>query len=289
MSRQITPRTKAIISVALYGGCPDYSSLLDVAGSIPLIEDNAEALATTYEGRLIGSFGVFSSYSFQSSKHLTSGEGGFLCSNSDILSSNSRVLQTLGYQAVRESTTRKIPKSLIQDPSYLRHESIGWNYRVSEITGALMLGQIQRAEKLVRRRKRVAEELLGLVEGFEWIHPQLHHEGVESSSWSFAVSIDTSRVLWKDFSQAFVGHGGKGFYGAWALTYNEPAFRLARFQGREKLLTRSVEELFRQGQCPNAERLQPSIVAFRTNNWSRQRFSAEVKALRMTLRQFRNA
>ena len=79
---RLTSRTRAVMTVALYGGSPDYDSILSVIGDIPLIEDNAEAFGTKYHGREIGSFGIFSSYSFQSSKHLTAGEGGMLCTNS---------------------------------------------------------------------------------------------------------------------------------------------------------------------------------------------------------------
>ena len=128
----ITSRTKAIMTVALYGGSPDYSRLLEVAGPIPLIEDNAEALGSTYEGRPLGSFGTFSSYSFQASKHLSAGEGGMVCTNDSLLAEEARLVQTLGYAAVRNSSTRKIPKSVIQNPAYLRHESLGWNYRMPE-------------------------------------------------------------------------------------------------------------------------------------------------------------
>lgn len=277
---QITHRTKAIISVSLYGGCPDYEALLSVANGIPVIEDNAEAIGTLYRGRPIGTFGSFSSYSFQSSKHLTAGEGGMLCTDSDHYSADARVIQTLGYSAVRNPATRKIPKAIIQNPSYLRHESLGWNYRVSELTGAVMLGQIKSAGKLVRRRIETAKRLSEVVTSVDWAKPQQHHDGVSSSFWAFAFALDTARVNWEELYQSFVAHGGKGFYAAWALGYLEPAFQQAKFLGREAFLTRNPQEIYSRGQTPVAEELQPRIVALRTNEWTSVSMGQQLRALR---------
>jgi perosamine synthetase len=76
IGERITENTKAIMSVSLYGGSPDYDSIRNVSGDLPIVGDNAEAFGTKYKGKEISSLTEFSSYSFQSSKHLTSGEGG---------------------------------------------------------------------------------------------------------------------------------------------------------------------------------------------------------------------
>lgn len=282
----IGPNTKAVMTVALYGGSPDYQAILEVVGKIPLIEDNAEAIGATYQGNPIGNFGAFSSYSFQSSKHLTAGEGGMLCTNSSELAVQARLVQTLGYSAVRSSSTRKIPKASIQDPSYLRHESLGWNYRMSEITAAVVLGQVSRVKPLLRRRREAAEALLETLSKASWLLPQANYPDSESSYWSVGATLERTDITWKDFRERFVANGGKGVYSAWALGYQEPALRHGVLLGRERLLTRPIEELSSPGTAPVAEELQSKILAFRTNEWSRASLRSQTRALSRTLSEF---
>ena len=279
----ITPRTKAIMTVALYGGAPDYSGLLDVAGSIPLIEDNAEALGATYDGRPLGSFGTFSSYSFQASKHLSAGEGGMVCTNDALLAEEARLVQTLGYAAVRNSSTRKIPKSVIQNPDYLRHESLGWNYRMSEITAAVVLGQVTRAKELLAPRLRAARAIEEVITSAPWLKPQRHYPQVASSYWALGATLERDDLSWETFTQTFRKHGGKGIYAAWALGYQEPAFQNLSLLGREDFLTRPPSELFGPGTTPVAESLQRKILAFRTNEWSSSGLRTQVRALEKTV------
>ena len=89
----ITSKTKAIITVALYGLSPDYDSIKEVCkkNNLYLIEDNAECFLSYYKGKVVGSFGDFSSFSFQASKHLTCGEGGMLCTNNEDFANEGRI------------------------------------------------------------------------------------------------------------------------------------------------------------------------------------------------------
>lgn len=276
-------RTKAIISVALYGGSPHYAELMRVAGSVPIIEDNAQALGTTYNGKQLGSFGAFSSYSFQSSKQLTAGEGGMLCTVDSELSEKARLVQTLGYSAVKNSSTRKIPKSTIQSPEYLRHESLGWNYRMPEITAAVVLGQVMRAPKLLAARRKAALALQETLTHSQWLKPQLHYPEVDSSFWALGASIERNDIDWHTFASTFRKHGGKGVYSAWALGYQEPAFQNLSLLGREEFLTRPASELFAPGTTPVAEGLQKKILAFRTNEWTESSIKSQVTAMERTV------
>jgi perosamine synthetase len=282
----ITPRTKAIMTVALYGGAPDYTALTQVAGDIPLIEDNAEAIGTVFRNKPIGTIGSFSSYSFQSSKHLSSGEGGMLCTNDDELAERARLVQTLGYGAVRNSSTRKIPKSVIQDPGYLRHESLGWNYRMPELIAAVVLAQTRRSPSLLAKRMQAARQLLDVMAAVPWLRPQREYPSVTSSYWSVGASLERTDISWKDFAAKFRECGGKGVYAAWALGYQEPAFQNLELLGREQFLTRPGNELYSPGTAPEAESLQRKILAFRTNEWSSSSRSKQITALRSTIRAF---
>jgi perosamine synthetase len=80
IQRKITPKTKAIIPVALYGLSPDMDPIMEIAKEhqLTVVEDDAECFFGYYKGRIVGSIGHMASFSFQSSKHMTSGEGGML-------------------------------------------------------------------------------------------------------------------------------------------------------------------------------------------------------------------
>ena len=136
----ITPKTKAVMTVALYGFCPDYDKIIEICKkhNLYLIEDNAEAFGAKYKGKLVGTFGDFSSFSFQASKHLTTGEGGMLLTNNLEFADEARRFGCLGYGSVG-ATKQKITRNDIQDPAYFRHVSVGFNYRMSELQVALHL------------------------------------------------------------------------------------------------------------------------------------------------------
>ena len=157
IKKVITPNTKAIMTVALYGLSPDYDEILNICKEhdLFLIEDNAESFLSRYKNKLVGQFGDFASFSFQASKHLTSGEGGMLITNDENFADRARKFSSLGYAGVNPKQG-KISKNDIQDPKYSRHVSLGFNYRMSEINAAVLLGQLERAEELVEQRIKVA-------------------------------------------------------------------------------------------------------------------------------------
>jgi perosamine synthetase len=281
----ITSETKAVISVALYGGSPDYDALLLSMGDVPLIEDNAEAFGTTFRGVPIGNFGCMSSYSFQSSKHLTSGEGGMLLVSDEKLADKVRKIQSLGYRAV-SANQGKISKLDIQDPSYLRHEVLGWNYRLSDLNAAVILGQIENYDNLINVRKNSAKKFLDQVEKTNWLIPQANYQGCEHSYWSFPVLLNHPYVTWKEFRDKFMLNGGKGIYAAWQLSYLEPALLNHNFLGRERYMNQEILKSYKKGLCPNAEFLQPKILAFRTNEWDDAGQDVQIHALSKTISDF---
>ena len=155
---KITKQTKAVITVALYGGSPDLPKIRNICdiNSLFLIEDNAECFLGKINDKLVGCYGDFASYSFQSTKHLTAGEGGILLVKDDYLAERVRSVQSLGYAGL-SSKTAKIDKNTIQHYGYSRHSRMGWNYRMPELCCAVALGQTERMEELVNRRCEVAK------------------------------------------------------------------------------------------------------------------------------------
>jgi perosamine synthetase len=80
--------------------------------------------------------------------------------------------------------------------------------------------------------------------------------------------------------------GGKGIYAAWQLSYLEPVFQDLNFQGREKFIDSKISSKYTRGYCPNAEYIQPRVLAFRTNEWDSQQADIQIEALRKTVKFF---
>ena len=263
----ITDKTKAIIPVSLYGMMPKMDEIMDIAKNEGLfvLEDDAQCIGGTYKGKMAGAFGQASSFSFQSSKHLTSGEGGIIVTDDLELAQNVRKVSSLGYAGV-DAGKGRISKTDIQDPLYDRHVTMGWNYRMPELCAAVALAQTERADVLINVRKNTGKQLYGVVEGCQWLRPQYMEEENENAYWSFSVKIDSQRVSWHSFRDKYMEFGGDGIYSAWKLTYLEPMFQNMSLLGREKKLTRG-RDYYKKGLCPVAEILQPDILQFKTNYW----------------------
>jgi perosamine synthetase len=260
VEQQITPRTKAIIPVSLYGLAPDMDVLMEIAARHKLfvLEDDAECFLGYYKGRIVGSIGHASSFSFQSSKHMTSGEGGMITTNDEQLANEIRRFGSLGYAAVGASAG-KITKDTIQDPAYERHASIGFNYRIPELCAAVALGQLEHLDELVTMRTQAAQCYAQAVAGCRWLVPQAVPEGYVHAYWTYVLKLENNDAFaWSTFRNKYLENGGDRFYAAWQLTYLEPAFHGRVFgPNQPQQLGRSL--------CPVAEAVQPYLVQLKTN------------------------
>ncbi len=276
----ITERTKAIIPVAIYGLSPDMDPIMDIARehNLFVLEDDAQCFLGRYKGRLVGTLGHAASFSFQSSKHMTSGEGGMVITNDRDLADRIRRFNSLGYAAVGADQP-KISKDEIQDPNYARHVSIGWNYRMSEVCAAVALGQLERLPFLVALRQKAAAYYAQAVEGCDWLTPQKVPEGYEHAYWTYVLRLDRDDITWHDFRRKYIEFGGEPFYGAWRLTYLEPAFRGKRFADYQW-------QTFEPGLCPVAEATQPRLIQLPTNYFSEAEMEKQAEALARTIDYF---
>jgi perosamine synthetase len=279
----ITSKTKAIISVSLYGLSPDYDEIMKICQEFKLIliEDNAESFLSTYKGKLVGEFGDFSSFSFQASKHLTSGEGGMLICNSETLANNARRFSSLGYAGV-SAKQGKITRNDIQDPNYDRHVSLGYNYRMSELCAAVSLAQLERADELVKIRKDVAILFDEAIKGLDLVTLQETPSYCTNSFWSYSLvlNVDNPEIEWYRFRENFLKNGGDGFYAAWKLSYFEPLF-LNKVQQMP-----NVNQKYQLGLCPNAEFLQPRMIQLKTNYWNLDDAKGQAEILNKTISEF---
>ncbi len=141
----ITPRTRAILAVHLYGNLCDLDALREIGKrhGIPVIEDAAEAIGSIWHGRRAGSIGIFGAFSFHGTKTLTTGEGGIFVTNDDAL--YERVLTLSNHGRARGETRQFWP------------ETIGYKYKMSNLQAAIGCAQMERAQELIAGKRRVFE------------------------------------------------------------------------------------------------------------------------------------
>lgn len=283
IEKVITAKTKAVISVSLYGLSPDYDSILEICKryNLFLIEDNAECFLGKYKGRLVGEFGHFASFSFQASKHITSGEGGILICNDLELANKARRFSCLGYAGVN-AKQGKITRDDIQNPNYSRHIELGFNYRISELQAAVALAQLERIADLVGNRIEVAKIFDEAVKDCSLLKKQFEPSCCENSYWSYSLVLDTDNpdVEWYRFRKLFRENGGDGYYAAWKLSYNEPLFQN---------IVQSMDGVWQKydtGLCPVAEYLQPRMIQLKTNYWNIDEAYVQADILKKTIQQF---
>ncbi|MBL8763372.1 MAG: DegT/DnrJ/EryC1/StrS family aminotransferase [Phycisphaerae bacterium] len=195
LERAITPRTKAIIAVETFGNPAHMDAYESIAArhEVVLVEDCCEALGCSYKGRPAGSFGRIGVFGFYPNKQITTGEGGMIVTDDRHLAELCRSLRNQG---------RPLPE-MLRDPghpgagvssvgSWLTHERLGFNYRLSEINAALGLGQMRRFDQIVEKRQRVARMYMDrLLDHKDLILPTIAPETV--MSWFvFVVRLATS-------------------------------------------------------------------------------------------------
>jgi len=235
---------------------------------------------------MVGTLGHCASFSFQSSKHLTSGEGGVVITDDLQLAEGLRKVQSLGYAGV-SATKGKISKRDIQDPDYSRHVTMGWNYRMPELCCAVALAQLENIEDLVGRRIEVAKLFSDAVAGFEdWFTPQHVPQEYRHSYWTWVAKLNRPGVTWHQFRDRFMEREGDGVYAAWQLSYLEPMFQEMKLLGRERFITEANRAIYKKGLCPVAEYLQPRLVQFKTNYWNLANAERQAAILRDTLKSF---
>jgi perosamine synthetase len=142
VERKITPKTKAIMAVHLYGHPCDLARLQEIAKkhNIFLIEDCAEAIGSKYDNQHVGTFGDISTFSFFGNKTITTGEGGMVVTNDETL--YNRAFHFKG-------------QGLAKDREYW-HDVIGYNYRMTNICAAIGSAQLERADEFIAKKKAIA-------------------------------------------------------------------------------------------------------------------------------------
>lgn len=184
----ITPRTKAILAVEVFGNPMHMDRYAQIAQKheILLIEDCCEGLGGKHNGKPIGSYGRAGVFAFYPNKQITTGEGGCIVTDDDRLADMCRSLRNQGRGAMTTAADTHGKKGE-RAGSWLAHERLGYNYRLSEIAAALGIAQMERLDSLLTRRREIVAEYTSRLMGWEDLMlpnpPGDDPDALESMSW----------------------------------------------------------------------------------------------------------
>ena len=175
---KITTRTRAIMVVHIYGLPVDMDPLIAVAEKhgLKIIEDAAEMHGQTYKGRPCGSFGLISTFSFYPNKHVTTGEGGMIVTDDEVVAEHCRSLRNLCFRPEKRFV----------------HDELGWNYRMTNLQAAIGLAQLERLDEFVARKRemgrRYTEALAPLRDRLQL--PLVRTDFADNIYWVYGMVLD---------------------------------------------------------------------------------------------------
>ncbi|OWJ55197.1 DegT/DnrJ/EryC1/StrS family aminotransferase [Pyrodictium delaneyi] len=188
----ITPRTRAIIAVHLYGHPADMKPLREIAEdhNLILIEDAAQAHGAEYMGKKVGSLGDVAAFSFYPTKNMTTGEGGMVTTSDKKIAERIRLLRNHG-----------------QAEKYL-HTELGYNLRMTSIAAAIGRVQLRKLEWMNQRRRENAETMTKILQAVKGIEPPVEKPWVRHVYHQYVIRVTDSFPLTRDqLAEKLRGHG----------------------------------------------------------------------------------
>lgn len=189
----ITPRTRGIIPVHLFGHPVDMDRLMAIAHkhNLVIIEDCAESHGAKWRGRMTGSFGHMGCFSFYSNKIITTGEGGMVVTDDQALAERLRLLRNLAFTKPR-----------------FRHELAGFNFRMTGYQAAMGLSQLQRIGQFIEAKRRVAGWYRAELSDLATLQLPAELPDAFNVYWMYAVIVKSSASISRDELQARLGQAG---------------------------------------------------------------------------------
>ena len=212
IENKITPRTKAIMAVHIYGLPVDLDPVQEITKryGLKLIEDAAEAHGLRYKGRPCGGFGDISIFSFYANKLITTGEGGMVLTNDDELAQRCRRLRNLCFKPEKR----------------FEHDELGWNYRMGNVQAALGVAQLERLEEFVQRKRwmgRCYTELLADIPDLQL--PLSRIPEADNVYWVYGVVLKETKGLDADEARRQLSKRGIGTRPFFVPMHQQPVFR----------------------------------------------------------------
>ncbi len=241
VEKAITPKTKAIIPVHFAGQACDMDALMDIAKKhdLRIIEDTAHAHGGEYKGKKLGSIGDAGCFSFQSSKNLTSGEGGMIVTDDEALYDMMNSLRNVGR---------------VKGGQWYEHHNLGCNYRITQLQAALLASQLTRLEEQTRRRNENGLYLNSLLEKIHGIQPLSRGLGETLHTYHIYIfkydKSEFNNLSKREFADMLAAEGVPSFMG-----YPEPLYKQPLFQEKNFLCYAIPEEVdYTNVHCPETEK-----------------------------------
>ncbi|GKU75838.1 putative pyridoxal phosphate-dependent aminotransferase EpsN [Paenibacillus sp. L3-i20] len=227
---------KAVIVVHLYGGMADMKKIMDICNryNIPVIEDAAESLGTTFEGRQSGTFGHFGVFSFNGNKIITTSSGGMLVSNDLVALDKARFLST---QARDEAT-------------HYQHSQTGYNYRMSNVLAGIGKAQLEVLDNRVESRRTIFHTYTDSLSSWEEIVFMPELSEVRSNRWLTTITVDhleSDRIVQQLLKSMF--EANIEVRPLWKPLHLQPLFSSTKFYSHEEGAEAVCEDLFKKGLC----------------------------------------
>lgn len=209
---RLTPRTRAIMVVHIFGLPVDMAPLLELAErhGLSIIEDAAEMHGQTCNGTPCGGFGDLSTFSFYPNKHVTTGEGGMIVTDDPLLAGKCRSLRNLCFKAEQRFV----------------HDELGWNFRMTNLQAAVGLAQLERLDEFVDRKRRMGalySRLLADVAGIRL--PLAETDFAQNIYWVYGLVLEDEVAFDAREAMARLGDRGVGSRPFFWPMHEQPVFR----------------------------------------------------------------
>jgi perosamine synthetase len=228
----ITSRTRAIMVVHIYGLPCNMAPILRIANQhgLKIIEDAAEVHGQTYDGKPCGSFGDVSIFSFYPNKHITTGEGGMIVTDSSVIESKCRDLRNLCF---------------VPEKRFI-HEELGWNMRMTNMQAALGVAQLERLPEFIERKRNMGKLYTQLLCGVPGIKLPLERTSyAENIYWVYGIVLEKNLGLTADQVMKRLSSKGVGTRPFFWPMHEQPVFqRMGLFKGAHCPV---AEDLARRG------------------------------------------
>ena len=178
IEKLITPRTRAIMPVHLFGHPAGMDRVMDITrrNNLFVIEDCAESHGATWQGQMTGSFGDMACFSFYANKIITTGEGGMVVTNNDRLAERLRLLRNLAFAKPR-----------------FYHQVAGYNFRMTGYQAAMGLAQLAKIDRILEDKRRVALTYNRLLAGIPGLQLPAELAGARNVYWMYALTVDAAK------------------------------------------------------------------------------------------------
>jgi perosamine synthetase len=210
-NRETGRRIAAIVPMHTFGHPVDMDEIVAIAKhwDIPVVEDAAESLGSTYKGRAVGSEARLAALSFNGNKIVTTGGGGAILTNDE----------ELGRRAKHITTTAKLPHKWA-----FVHDEIGFNYRLPNLNAALGCAQLEQLDGFLASKRRLAAAYDRAFAGVPGVAFAREPEGTTSNYWLNAILLDDAHAGQRDEVLAALNDSGFGARPAWTLMHRLPMF-----------------------------------------------------------------